>query len=90
MAKRMQFGRAEHRRTHDAIRTSAEVQAELGRISASVTSELGEGYEAQVTPVTGKTHRQRSRLGIWTYTLAAIRDNARNDSLTRALARRIK
>ena len=90
MAKRMQFGKPEHRKTHDAIRTSPQMQAELRRLGQSIEAELGDGYESAVTPVTGKTYRQRSRLGVWTRTYEAIRDNAKNDSLTRALARRIK
>lgn len=91
LAKRMQFGKPEHRRTHGQIRTSPEVQAELRRIEASIRADLGDGYESAVT-VNSRVpaERTRARLGVWTRTYAAKADNARNDSLIRALARRIK
>ena len=91
MARKSQFGKPEHRRTHGEIRTSPQVQAELRRIEASIRADLGDGYESAVT-VNDRVpaERTRARLGVWTRTYEAKRDNAKNDSLIRALAGRIK
>ena len=91
LAKRMQFGKREHRNAHGQIRTSPEVQAELRRIEASIRADLGDGYESAVT-VNDRVpaERTRARLGVWTRTYEAKLDNAKNDSLVRALARRIR
>lgn len=91
MARKPQFGKREHRRTHGEIRTSPEVQALLRKLGVELNAELGTDYDAQVT-VNNRTspERTRARLGVYTYTYKGIRDNAKNDSLIRALARRIK
>ena len=91
MARKPQFGKPEHRRTHGEIRTSSEVQALLRKLGVELNAELGTDYDAQVT-VNDRTspERTRARLGVYTYTYKGIRDNAKNDSLIRALARRIR
>jgi len=63
------------------VRTSDEVEALLRKVIDEMLDDLGEGYEGDV-----QTGRSRSRGGVVTASREAREDNARNNTLLRALA----
>jgi hypothetical protein len=64
------------------IRKSPEMEALLQKVIDDMLNELGEGYEGDV-----QEGRSRLRAGVVTATQQAKRDNARHNSLLRALAK---
>lgn len=64
------------------VRKTPEMEAFLQKIVDEMLNELGEGYEGDVAQ--GRT---RARAGVRTKTRQAKRDNARHNSLLRALAK---
>lgn len=63
------------------VRTSQEMEALLQKVIDEMVNDLGEGYEGDV-----QTGRTRSRGGVVTASEKAKRENARNNTLLRALA----
>lgn len=64
------------------LRKSPEMEALLQKIVDEMLNDLGEGYEGDV-----ELGRTRARAGVVTRTQQAKRDNARHNSLLRALAK---
>lgn len=64
------------------VRKSSEMEALLQKAIDEMLAELGDGYEGDV-----QQGRSRARGGVVTATQQAKRDNARNQSLLRALAK---
>lgn len=64
------------------LRKSPEMEAILQKIVDEMLNELGDGYEGDV-----QQGRSRARGGVLTATQHAKRDNARHNSLLRALAK---
>lgn len=64
------------------IRKSPEMEALLQKVIDEMLNELGEGYEGDVTQT-----RNRARGGVVTASNQAKRENARDNSLLRALAK---
>lgn len=65
------------------LRTLPEVQAELARRGGRIAAAAGDGYDSE-SGITGG--RGRARTAVFTATGEAVRDNARNHSLLRALS----
>lgn len=64
------------------VRKSQEMEALLQKVVDEMLNELGEGYEGDV-----EEGSSRLRAGVLTATQQAKRDNARHNSLLRALAK---
>ncbi|NKY08943.1 hypothetical protein [Cellulomonas hominis] len=65
------------------LRTDPAVMRELDSYAERIADAAGDGYEAKPAEETGG--RVRGRAAVVTTTLGAIRDNAKNHTLMRAL-----
>lgn len=66
------------------IRVAPRVQAHIAQLAAEIATRAGDGYETR--PVeTGEGRTARARVAVLTGTDEARRDNARNQTLLRAL-----
>lgn len=64
----------------EAIRRLPGVEAELDRRAEAIAEAAGDGYEWS-----GSDGKSRSRAGVYPTTFKAIRDNAKNNTLLKAL-----
>ena len=72
-----------NRRAFAEIRTLPAVQSEVNSLAAGIAERAGDGYEARPATITGG--RVRTRAAVVTATAEAVRDQAINHTLERAL-----
>lgn len=81
-----QYGRllwAPHNKAFAAVRTLPDVKKAVGSHAHRIANKAGPGYKASPVEVTGG--RIRARASVAPATTEAIRDNAKNQTLLKAL-----
>lgn len=68
-----------------ALLRSSEVAAMLGERASSIAADAGDGFESE-----SEIGANRARAAVWTASMRAIRRNARDNVLLRALSSRAR